>query len=99
MVTRRPRDLSRLPKLEAVSLLPSEDATPPVTKTCLVGADEAKETSRCQTEKEKGMSAMRFQRINGFPFSDNQPCGRDRTSDWKGKSVLVRVGCGGRRIY
>src|SRR3954462_12870385 len=36
IVTRRPRDLSRLPRLEAVSPLPSEEATPPVTKTCLV---------------------------------------------------------------
>src|SRR3546814_5471914 len=75
MVTRRPRDLSRLPKLEAVSPLPREDATPPVTKTCLVGADEAKENSRCQTEQEKGMSATGFQSTNGFPFADNQPRG------------------------
>src|SRR3954447_20455582 len=37
MVTRRPRDFSRLPRLEAVSPLPSEEATPPVTNTCLVG--------------------------------------------------------------
>src|SRR3954451_3699706 len=37
IVTRRPRDFSRLPRLEAVSPLPSEEATPPVTKTCLVG--------------------------------------------------------------
>src|SRR4051794_25604116 len=37
MVTRRPRDFSRLPRLEAVSPLPSDEATPPVTKTCLVG--------------------------------------------------------------
>ena len=37
MVTRSPRDFSRLPRLEAVRPLPSEEATPPVTKTCLVG--------------------------------------------------------------
>src|SRR3954451_15529322 len=37
IVTRRPRDFSRLPRLEAVSPLPSEEATPPVTNTCLVG--------------------------------------------------------------
>src|SRR6201991_4459096 len=36
MVTRNPRDFSRLPRLEAVSPLPSEEATPPVTQTCLV---------------------------------------------------------------
>src|SRR3569623_1744235 len=37
MVTRRPRDFSRLPRLDAVSPLPSEEATPPVTNTCMVG--------------------------------------------------------------
>jgi hypothetical protein len=36
MVTRSPRDLSRLPRDEAVRPLPREEATPPVTKTCLV---------------------------------------------------------------
>src|SRR4051794_22502917 len=42
MVTRSPRDFSRLPNEEAVSPLPSDEATPPVTKTCLVGCDAAK---------------------------------------------------------
>src|SRR6478609_7035614 len=37
MVTLRPRDLRRRPRDEAVSPLPSDDATPPVTNTCLVG--------------------------------------------------------------
>src|SRR5690349_18231490 len=37
MVTRRPRARRRCPRLEAVSPLPSDEATPPVTKTCLVG--------------------------------------------------------------
>src|ERR1700738_1927089 len=37
MVTRRPRALSSAPRLEAVSPLPREEATPPVTKRCLVG--------------------------------------------------------------
>src|SRR5882757_5218589 len=36
IVTRRPRAVSNWPRLEAVSPLPSEEATPPVTKTCLV---------------------------------------------------------------
>src|SRR5664279_835202 len=36
MVTRRPREVSRRPRLEAVSPLPREEATPPVTKMCLV---------------------------------------------------------------
>ncbi len=36
MVTRRPRARSRCPRLEAVRPLPSEEATPPVTKMCFV---------------------------------------------------------------
>src|SRR6476620_593452 len=36
IVTRRPRDFSRLPRLEAVSPLPREEATHPVTQTGLV---------------------------------------------------------------
>ena len=36
MVTRRPRCLSKRPSDAAVSPLPSELATPPVTKMCLV---------------------------------------------------------------
>src|SRR5215203_4512247 len=36
MVTRSPRALSRLPRLLAVRPFPREDATPPVTNTCLV---------------------------------------------------------------
>src|SRR4051794_39083788 len=47
MTTRRPRAVSRLPRLEAVSPLPSEEATPPVTKMCLVvRAEGAKACSR-----------------------------------------------------
>src|SRR5918996_5390525 len=41
IVTRRPRERSRRPRLEAVRPLPSEEATPPVTNTCLVGCDPA----------------------------------------------------------
>src|SRR5215469_3197785 len=36
MLTRRPRILSSRPRLDAVSPLPRLEATPPVTKTCLV---------------------------------------------------------------
>src|SRR5215469_6735741 len=36
MTTRRPRILSRRPRLEAVRPLPRLDATPPVTNRCLV---------------------------------------------------------------
>ena len=36
IVTRRPRAESRLPKLDAVSPLPRDEATPPVTNRCLV---------------------------------------------------------------
>lgn len=35
MTTRRPRAARRFPKLLAVKPLPSEEATPPVTKMCL----------------------------------------------------------------
>src|SRR5205814_7162785 len=38
MVTRSPRALSRRPRLEAVRPLPRLEATPPVTKRCLVDA-------------------------------------------------------------
>jgi len=36
-VDRSPRSLSSRPRLEAVKALPRLDATPPVTKRCLVG--------------------------------------------------------------
>lgn len=36
MTTRNPRARSKFPRLEAVRPFPSEDATPPVTKMCLV---------------------------------------------------------------
>src|SRR3954465_1709226 len=41
MVTRRPRALSRRPRLEAVNPLPRLEATPPVTKTCRTGLSGA----------------------------------------------------------
>src|SRR5687768_7314162 len=39
IVTRRPRALSSAPRLDAVRPLPREEATPPVTKMCLVVED------------------------------------------------------------
>ena len=36
MVTRIPRAVNNCPRLEAVKPLPSEEATPPLTKMCLV---------------------------------------------------------------
>src|SRR5215470_13169095 len=36
MVTRRRREVSSWPRLDAVRPLPREEATPPVTNTCLV---------------------------------------------------------------
>src|SRR6478609_8429759 len=36
MVTRRPRERRSRPRLDAVRPLPSEEATPPVTKMCFV---------------------------------------------------------------
>src|SRR3954464_15685086 len=54
MVTERPRARSRWPRLEAVSPFPREDATPPVTKMCLVVCDDLgkRELVRCTTEFE-----------------------------------------------
>src|SRR6266508_5344716 len=40
IVTRRPRDLSRRPRDAAVRPLPSDDATPPVTKMCFAKVGE-----------------------------------------------------------
>src|SRR5215467_13544908 len=62
MLTRRPRIFSRRPRLEAVSPLPRLDATPPVTKTCLVrtgrgvSGDDAKIGSRGQRPSVHGVS-------------------------------------------
>ncbi|SHT63840.1 Uncharacterised protein [Mycobacteroides abscessus subsp. abscessus] len=36
MVTCRPREVRSCPRLDAVKPLPSEEATPPLTKRCLV---------------------------------------------------------------
>src|ERR1700691_5643934 len=41
MLTRRPRILSNRPRLEAVRPLPRLDATPPVTKMCVVSTGRA----------------------------------------------------------
>src|ERR1700755_940899 len=50
MTTRNPRALSRLPRLEPVRPLPSEEATPPGTKMCLacrLAPDRADEDKAC----------------------------------------------------
>src|SRR5690606_24684830 len=39
MVTRSPRAMSNMPRLDAVRPLPSEDATPPVTNRWVVACD------------------------------------------------------------
>src|SRR3954452_14051326 len=55
MTTRSPRAVSRLPRLEAVRPLPSEEATPPVTKICRVSrAVAAKAGSRGRSDRSCG---------------------------------------------
>ena len=54
MVTRRPRARRRCPRLEAVSPLPSEEATPPVTKMCLVCATDFDSNSRSGRSRATG---------------------------------------------
>src|SRR5688572_23137451 len=65
MVTRRPRDLSSRPRLEAVRPLPSDDATPPVTKTCLVTALPAKVTPVGECRRIDG--PMNHSMLHGTP--------------------------------
>src|SRR4029079_3222175 len=71
MVTRSPRDFRTLLRLEAVRPLPREEATPPVTKTCLVGALEAKETPVVRT-----LSATGFQSTHESRATSNQHDGQ-----------------------
>src|SRR6478735_3314149 len=55
MTTRSPRAVSRLPRLEAVRPLPSEEATPPVTKMCRVSRTAAaKACSRGHLRRSRG---------------------------------------------
>src|SRR6478735_4751203 len=69
MVTRRPRALSRAPRLEAVRPLPREEATPPVTKMCLVVVDVG-----CIA---KGGSRGRDREVRtGVPHGDFRRCRR-----------------------
>src|SRR5690349_24201360 len=79
MVTRRPRDFSRLPRLEAVSPLPSEEATPPVTNTCLVGWLGAKVTPVVLFASDCGESrASRLRHLHGVqPYQDFRRCPDD----------------------
>ena len=55
--------MSRLPRLEAVSPLPRDEATPPVTKTCLVGALEAKKNSRGRLVNPQMQGLLRGSRL------------------------------------
>src|ERR1700687_152124 len=58
IVTRRPRHLSKRPSDEAVSPLPSDEDTPPVTKTYLVklGASRASSYGRLRAQSTGGAS-------------------------------------------
>src|ERR1700722_15274681 len=63
MVTRRPRHLRRRPREEAVSPLPSELETPPVTKMNLLTPPAERRRS-----EERRLSL----RMIGAPFQDNR---------------------------
>src|SRR5690348_17158704 len=70
ITTRSPRAVSRLPRLEAVRPLPSEDATPPVTKMCLVvRAVGANACSRvvCRGRADRRADQQSDQAIHGIP--------------------------------
>ena len=68
IVTRRPRALSSAPRLEAVRPLPREEATPPVTKMCLVVVDVAAAWPR-------GGSRGREVRCRRFRIAGCRRCG------------------------
>src|SRR4051794_37514022 len=73
MVTRRPRALSREPRLEAVRPLPSEEATPPVTNRCLVlpagvrstevHANTVDTSARAPSARRAGAAVLQFPRL------------------------------------
>ena len=70
MVTRRPRERSSRPRLEAVRPLPSEEATPPVTNTCLVGALAS-----------RGSILPERDALPSEPDAPNEPPGRRQHAD------------------
>src|SRR5215813_11268642 len=103
MLTRRPRIFSRRPRLEAVSPLPRLDATPPVTKTCLVrtgrwvSGDDAKIGSRGQCRRSLPVGP-RGLRISGTGLTDLDRHWIARTAGrYRAVSVDLRPRC--RRGY
>src|SRR3954470_5789231 len=66
MVTRRPREVSSRPRLEAVSPLPRDEATPPVTKTCLVVWTVTGKTTPVCAQKCRGNLGTRSVLGNGL---------------------------------
>src|SRR5690349_12888100 len=73
MVTRSPRAFSRAPRLEAVSPLPSEEATPPVTKRCLVVVLFRPELAEWGCAK-RGLPWLRLRRCRPDPAYRLQRC-------------------------
>src|SRR5690625_7226233 len=73
MVTLSPRDFKSRPKLEAVRPLPRLEATPPVTKRCLVLAADAKmmlpwvAVLRQGRYRKNGRAAVRFRAFGSSP--------------------------------
>ena len=71
IVTRSPRAFSNEPRLDAVRPLPDEEATPPVTKTCLVGKllPETVRSTEVHANTEMRMPARsRMRRADGAGF-------------------------------
>src|SRR3954464_2289877 len=88
MVTRRPRLDSSAPKELAVSPLPSEETTPPVTKTNFVGWE------LCRRPCEKDWSRVRDGRSTG----DHRNTVDALTRSFGGSAVghvTLRAGCRG----
>src|ERR671913_1713803 len=93
MVTRRPRAFSRLPRLLAVSHLPSEEATPPVTNTCLVWlTDCAKGLSR---GVHAGRPAGLGPRSTGIHGNTDPPTARPPRRGTPGRTQPEEVGGNG----
>src|SRR5699024_4948732 len=82
MVTRRPRAVSNCPRLEAVSPLPSDDATPPVPKMCLVADRDAARFSdqECPVSRPRNGGLLWWLRSapRGFRLSPSARRGENR---------------------
>src|SRR5580704_19210167 len=106
MVTRSPRSLSRRPRLDAVRPLPRLDATPPVTKRCLVetGRDECGAVTKLRLPlfapggKSAGPRGIRISAARTVPGeqrrtdSDRTPLTRNKAPDM-GSHGRDGVGC------